>query len=96
MVIKCPNCPHPVRGTHHYKTGKCKLCRCEGPNGTVKGGYASSLAREESRRSVPERHRSRIAKQDAVMPKPMIDVLTSDFGAALSRDFNRLTKGKKR
>jgi len=84
----CRNCPHPIKGLHHYKTGKCKLCRCEGPNSDVTGGYASALAAS----APPEKKKARAKKPK---PEPLPNINT-DFGAALSRDFKRLTKGKKR
>lgn len=87
VTATCPNCPHPMKGIHHYKTGKCKMCPCEGPAGDVKGGYASTLAA-----SAPPEKKARVKK-----PRPeTLPNLDTDFGAALSRDFKRLTKGKKR
>lgn len=89
---KCPHCPHPLKGIHHYKTGKCKLCACEGPGGKVKGGYASALAA-----SAPPTKKTRTKKPKEPESEPLSTDLGGDFGSALSRDFKRLTtKGKKR
>ena len=94
-MVKCPNCPHPVKGTHNLYTGKCKMCRCEGPNGSVKGGYASDLARSAPTRFTKEEVQ-RAARAPVVCrrvePPPH---KVGDIGSELSREFKRLTKGGK-
>lgn len=89
---KCPNCPHPLHGLHNKRTGKCKLCKCEGPNSTVKGDYVSDLVPKKKAEPRPKK----------VEPLRFVSLEVSDFGSmgaigsVLSEEMTRLANKKRR